>query len=549
MEAEKVIFSYIRTRGLRNTEQALKTELLNNKVEVPASLTLDKCESVFSSIVLPLTDPFLYDTYHTCFSLYKSWADSSLSLYKNDLLKFSSPIFIYMYLELLSNNRISHAQDFFLSFSSCLSKYDYSVLSSIKTPNDLDSDFLKKHYFQGLDDNSTKYLVAVRKSSLLLLMSFIEEKQLTGLIKIINEHIEVCICLEGSKDYPVLISDPEVYKNKSFLSLNVQIEEDKRREVKVPLPALNLKYLSTKGFENDEKIDLIKGLPYIICHNVKIGGVSSSSCSCIDISEDGSLIVAGFEDSVIRVWNLCNVTKNYYSLIGHSTGILSLTLSPCPEKTLLISSSDDGEIRLWMLQTKLCLCLFNFHSMPVWCVKFSPTGHYFSSGGQDTAVCLWSLEYTNPIKLLVGHVADIFALQFHPKGTFLASGGKDRVIRLWDTSTGECVRVFCGHKAPVMCIFISRLGKNLFSGDEDGVVQNWDINEKEMVWEICASSAITGIGISQENTLVACVLENSSVLLANATGEIIKTCKAKSLNMFTCSFTNKNLLCVAGSYK
>ena len=206
-----------------------------------------------------------------------------------------------MYLFLLQKQKPEQAKTFFNKFSNCLSSYDFANLFSIQTKNDLYSEFAKKLYFHRPDDLDTKYIISVRKSSLLLFMSFIEENKLFSLIFIINLHIDVHLSLESSNDIPVLISDMENYKNKSYLALNVAIEEDKRREIKVPLPIINQDYMAKRILEIDQKIDLANKLPYIVCHNVKTFNKESTSCTCIEISEDGCFIIAGFEDSLIRI--------------------------------------------------------------------------------------------------------------------------------------------------------------------------------------------------------------------------------------------------------
>ena len=302
MEAEKVIFSYLKSRGLKNTEQALKADVKHHvKYDINQNTSLEKCESIFLSLFLPLSDQFIEDTFYDSFLQYKIWTDSSLEIYKHDLQKFSVPLFTYMHLYLLKRQKEKEARLFFENFSNCLSLYDYNNLSSIQTENDLNSDFARRHYFYRYDDSYIKFIISIKKSSLLLFMSFIEENKLSSIMMIINLHIDIFLCSEMCEDYPAMLIDLDNYRNKSFLLLNTIIEEDKRREVKVPLPAVNQDHTNQKLSELEEKFDLINNLPYIICHNIKTGNRISSECTCMDISEDGCIIASGFEDSVIRI--------------------------------------------------------------------------------------------------------------------------------------------------------------------------------------------------------------------------------------------------------
>ncbi|KAH9487542.1 hypothetical protein Btru_074468 [Bulinus truncatus] len=48
-----------------------------------------------------------------------------------------------------------------------------------------------------------------------------------------------------------------------------------------------------------------------------------------------------------------------------------------PDRAYLLSSSDDGTIRLWSLLIWTNLVCYKGHNFPVWDVKFSSHGYYF----------------------------------------------------------------------------------------------------------------------------------------------------------------------------
>lgn len=54
-----------------------------------------------------------------------------------------------------------------------------------------------------------------------------------------------------------------------------------------------------------------------------------------------------------------------------------------PYRNYLLSSSEDGTVRLWSLLTFTCLVAYKGHNYPVWDTQFSPHGYYFISGGHD----------------------------------------------------------------------------------------------------------------------------------------------------------------------
>lgn len=63
-------------------------------------------------------------------------------------------------------------------------------------------------------------------------------------------------------------------------------------------------------------------------------------------------------------------------------------------RNYLLSSSEDGTIRLWSLQTFTCLVGYKGHNYPVWDTQFSPHGYYFVSGGHDRVARFVTIVFT-----------------------------------------------------------------------------------------------------------------------------------------------------------
>lgn len=83
---------------------------------------------------------------------------------------------------------------------------------------------------------------------------------------------------------------------------------------------------------------------------------------------------------VICTYHTQNVQRNW---TGNDLilGIKYITFSFL--RNYLLSSSEDGTVRLWSLQTFTCLVGYKGHNYPVWDTQFSPYGYYFVSGGHD----------------------------------------------------------------------------------------------------------------------------------------------------------------------
>lgn len=159
------------------------------------------------------------------------------------------------------------------------------------------------------------------------------------------------------------------------------------------------------------------------------------SVTCAEIAEDSSMLAVGFSDSIVKVWTMVpqklktmktadqlqevnadaedvlvrmmdersgEVSR---SLFGHSGPVYSVSFAP--ERTLLLSCSEDATIRLWSLQIWTCLVVYKGHMLPVWDVKFSPLGYYFASCGNDRTARLWATDHYQPLRIFAGHFSDV----------------------------------------------------------------------------------------------------------------------------------------------
>ncbi|XP_023128967.2 transcription initiation factor TFIID subunit 5 isoform X1 [Amphiprion ocellaris] len=324
--------------------------------------------------------------------------------------------------------------------------------------------------------------------------------------------------------------------------------------------------------------------------------------TAVDFTDDSSLIAGGFADSTVRVWSVTpkklrkvksaadlnlidkesddvlerimdeKTASESKILYGHSGPVYGISFSP--DRNYLLSSSEDGTVRLWSLQTFTCLVGYKGHNYPVWDTHFSPHGYYFVSGGHDRVARLWATDHYQPLRMFSGHLADITCTRFHPNSNYLATGSSDRTIRLWDVLNGNCVRIFTGHKGPIHALAFSPNGKFLASGATDGRVLLWDIGHGLMVGELKGhTDTIYSLRFSRDGEILASGSMDNTVRLWDAmkafddletddftaaTGHIhlqdnsqellLGTYLTKSTPVIHLHFTRRNLLLAAGAY-
>ncbi|XP_064419011.1 transcription initiation factor TFIID subunit 5 [Latimeria chalumnae] len=324
--------------------------------------------------------------------------------------------------------------------------------------------------------------------------------------------------------------------------------------------------------------------------------------TAVDVTDDSSMIAGGFADSTVRVWSVTpkklrsvktasdlglidkesddvlerimdeKTASEVRILHGHSGAVYGISFGP--DRNYLLSSSEDGTVRLWSLQTFTCLVGYKGHNYPVWDTQFSPYGYYFISGGHDRIARLWATDHYQPLRIFAGHLADVTCTKFHPNSNYVATGSADRTIRLWDILNGNCVRIFTGHKGPIHALMFSPNGKFLASGATDGRVLLWDLGHGMLIGELKGhTDTVYALCFSRDGEILASGSMDNTVRLwdavkvfedletddfTTATGHInlidnsqellLGTYMTKSTPVTHLHFTRRNLLLAVGAY-
>ncbi|OWZ26785.1 transcription initiation factor TFIID subunit 5 [Cryptococcus neoformans c45] len=263
-------------------------------------------------------------------------------------------------------------------------------------------------------------------------------------------------------------------------------------------------------------------LPSVVAFTLFDHGENANS---VEFSRDSSLMAVGSSESCVRLWSLkgdklkkkgVDIEGNLVEdeglpmrkLIGHSGPVYSLSFDPLygsagPPSTLL-SSSQDGSIRLWSMDTYSNLVVYRGHGKdPVWDVEWGPMGVYFASASRDRTARLWSSDRVAPLRMYTGHLSDVNCVKFHPNSLYLATASTDTSCRLWDVQRGACVRLFLGHTDSVTTLSISPDGKTLASAGLDSSIWLWDLGSARPIKKMEGhTGAVTSLSFSAESSVL-----------------------------------------------
>jgi len=553
----QAILAFLKKNNLKGTEEALKVELSKAAAKGVAAVTqpdMNEVGNVLAAYKNIEGDPNSYEAAYRDLELL---VEHSLDMYRHELALILYPVFVHMYLELVYNEHEEQAKNFIASFGPRQESYyqeDIKKLSYVTKKDHMKGNELMDNF------NTSQFTVRMSRDTYTQLRQqkkHLSEKKHSLLWNVIQEHLYLDV-YEGlprsksqidstagamtgeanrqanrAKVYFGLLREPDVQplaqveedddgddkpKNKKKKKENLMAKKS-RNDPNAPI-STRMPFPEMKDTDKQDKAKSIResfkranlgpdNVPSICMYSLM--NVASRVTS-LNISDDSSLVAAGFADSIVRVWTLLphklrklksaealkdinreaddvlhrmmeeSSGETSRSLVGHSGPVYGLSFNP--DKSLLLSCGEDGVVRLWSLQTWTCLVCYRGHVFPVWDCTFSPLGHYFASSGHDRTARLWATDQSQPLRVFHGHFSDVDCLAFHPNSNYVGTGSSDRSLRLWDCVTGNCVRLMTGHKSAVLCISFSPDGRFLASGSADRRVLVWDIAYGHLLAEL-----------------------------------------------------------------
>ena len=323
------------------------------------------------------------------------------------------------------------------------------------------------------------------------------------------------------------------------------------------------------------------------------------SLNCTTMSSDSTLLAAGMADSSLRLHSINHrrlkalkapsdlaqlepTDPNILDRIvddhsGGETRILHGHAGPVYASSfnmynsMILSSSQDGTVRLWDLNTYTPAVCFKGHIYPVWDVTFCPMSYYFASASHDRTARMWATDQPHPVRIFAEHLSDVSCVRFHPNGHYLATGSHDRTVRLWDVGGGGCVRFLTGHHGAVMSLAFSPDGRFLASGATDGSLRLWDMAGGSLVTTLPGhTETVLSLAFSHDGSILAsggldCAVrlwdvravldaarepefQFSSNSSFDSNSCLLSCLPTKSTAVQSVHFTRRNLLMCAGPY-
>jgi len=213
------------------------------------------------------------------------------------------------------------------------------------------------------------------------------------------------------------------------------------------------------------------------------------------------LLASGGQDRALCLWTEKGelIGQPY---LGHMDAITDIAFSPTDN--IVATASDDGTIRMWILNDMPHSLKITGHNDAVTSLAFSPSGDLIASGSCDNTIRLWTKEGDSFGEAITGHRAFVTTVAFSPDGSYIVSGCGDGTIRLWDLEGNLLSDPLIGHEDQITNVIISPDGQTIASGSCDGTIRLWHSNGEARGEPIKVSeSIVTSLSFSPDSLLIA----------------------------------------------
>jgi WD40 repeat protein len=243
----------------------------------------------------------------------------------------------------------------------------------------------------------------------------------------------------------------------------------------------------------------------------------------LTFTPDSKILLSGGSrnDGQIKLWWMNSGTQ-IDSLRAHRTSIVALTFTP--DGKTLASGGGDAGVNLWNWNPETYEGeyhrTFLDHDSNLLALAITPDSQTLVTGGLD-GIRLWDLRTQRPLYTLARFDNQTYALAVNPmEGEILASGMKDGTIKLWNLSSGRLLSTLPAHSRPTSALAFTPDGQTLVSGSYDQTVKVWNLRTGQLAHTLSGHTGrIQAIAINPDGTTLASASRDGVRLWNLRTGE------------------------------
>ncbi|CAI9767257.1 unnamed protein product [Fraxinus pennsylvanica] len=600
-EIEKAVLAYLKKKGFKQTELALQEEQqLRDKNNSPST------DPDIAKHILALSDAENVPAqYQEGYSKLRSWAYTSLDLYKHELLRVLYPVFIHCFMDLVAKGHIQEARAFFNGFREdheMMHSRDLQKLEGVLSPSHLE----EMEFAHSL--RQSKVSIKICQYSYDLLIQYLHKTQSITMLGIINERInfqvspgqpssisddaEVFTLVGSGHDAANLVNQKEIHWGLLEDSLGERLEKAGGRitdsdkadgEVKDGELEENKKR-SVDGGKGGSTQKKLKKDKVVAATGKASRSESSTATGAPRVKPELTLpiIPTEVEHSIledlrnrVQLSSMTLPSISFYTFINTHNGLNCASISH--DGSLVAGGFSDSSLKVWdmaklgqqtgnsSLQGENELAsnenilnanargrsytLFRGHSGPVYSATFSPFGEFLLSSSSDSTIRLWSTKLNANLVCYKGHNYPVWDVQFSPLGHYFASASHDRTARIWSMDRIQPLRIMAGHLSDVDCVQWHANCNYVATGSSDKTVRLWDVHSGECVRIFIGHrSMILSLAMSPDGRYMASGDEDGKIMMWDlASGRCISPLVGHSSCVWSLSFSCEGSLLASGS--
>lgn len=190
---------------------------------------------------------------------------------------------------------------------------------------------------------------------------------------------------------------------------------------------------------------------------------------------DGKKIISSSDDGTVRLWDVESGQQEVMIDGINTDGAINAYLSP--DETRLVVYAFDGGARIYDASTGAFILELP-HAAPVESARWSLDSTKIATGATDGSLTLWDAETGSQIWRQVEHTNTLYWLDWSPDGAQIAAVSHDKTGSIW-TADGKLITRLEGHSAEVSDIRWSPDGARVCTAGWDNTGRIWDVQTGE----------------------------------------------------------------------
>lgn len=220
---------------------------------------------------------------------------------------------------------------------------------------------------------------------------------------------------------------------------------------------------------------------------------------------DGQLLVAGCEDSVVRLFDVSGkVALRMFR--GHTKAVHVTDFTS--GRYQILTASDDYSCRLWDIPNAKEVTAFREHADYIRCgVTSKLNSDLFITGSYDHTIKLFDAR-VNKSAMTMDHGQPVESLLLYPSEGLLVSAG-GRYVKVWDLlKGGQPLVSLKNHHKTVTSLCLSSSGQRLLSASLDRHVKVYNTTNYKVVHNFDYAASILSLGLAPDDESIVVGMTN-----------------------------------------